>query len=235
MQRILRKIVQKFNHMLHAFTLVEILIVVSILGILALLSTNIGRVYVLRARDVLRKDDLDRSKIAIEDYYDSFGYFPAELPQCPLPFIVGTMMLLNRMPCDPKTGDSYRYVTDGTAKSKWFKFYTNLEYTDDRNIDDVGCRTGCGPDCKYNYGIASTNVELSGCTKLMPTLIPTPSPRPVFYVCAPGGGTEGVCEAYDDPDRSECPKVFPDDPTCQHDCKAKDHKCKNASGKYVPK
>jgi len=225
----------KRKHDVNAFTLIEILVVICILGVLALLSTNIGTMYVLRARDVLRKDDLVRVRFAIEDYYDSFGYFPSELPSCSGEFKVGNMVFMDRIPCDPKTGDPYRYVTDGMEKSRWFKFYTNLEYIEDRNIDDVGCRTGCGPDCKYNFGLASTNVELTGCSTLLPPIIPTPSPRPVFYVCAPGGGAEGICEAYDDPDRSECPRVFPDDPTCEQLCLKKENRCKNASGKYVPK
>jgi len=188
----------------------------------------------LRARDIQRKDDLERVRIAIDDAYDTFGHYPSNLPECGFPFEEGNLVFSERIPCDPKTDGSYRYVTDGTDQSRWYKLYTNLEYTQDSDIDYVGCRTGCGPNCQYNYGVASSNIEVMGCSELVPTLIPTPSPMPVLYVCAPGGGQEGSCEAFDDPERSECPKAYPDDPTCLFECSDKENKCKNASGKHVP-
>jgi|GEM_PF-573933 len=67
-----------------------------------------------------------------------------------------------------------------------------------------------------------------------PTTIPTPSFTQDNYVCAPGGGQDGACEVFDDPDRSLCPFVYLNDPTCQSACVDKASKCKNSSGKYKP-
>lgn len=232
MRKVIKRTVYKVVQIFHAFTLIEILIAVGILGLAALLSSWVGRVSILRARDMQRKDGIARVRTAIEDAYDTYGYYLPELPDCGTPFQEGNLVFAERIPCDPKTQIPYRYVTDGTDKSRWYKLYTNLEYTQDSDIDDVGCRTGCGPNCQYNYGIASTNIEVMGCSESVPTLIPTPSPMPDLYVCAPGGGKEGSCEVYYDPERSECPKAYPDDPTCLNECNENANKCKNASGKY---
>ena len=233
-RKILKHTVHKVVRIFHAFSLIEILIVVGILGVLAVFSTRIGWTYVLRARDIQRKDDLERLRISVDDAYDTFGFYPPALPECGFPFKEGNLVFAEFTPCDPKTDGSYRYITDGTETSRWYKLYANLEYTQDFAIDYVGCRTGCGPSCQYNYGIASTNIEVMGCSELVPTLIPSPSPMPILFACAPGGGQEGVCEEFDDPERSECPKAYPDDPTCLNECALKVNKCKNASGKHKP-
>jgi type II secretory pathway pseudopilin PulG len=273
MRRIVKRTACRGVRIVNAFALIEILIVAGILGPLALLGSQIGRTTILRARDIQRKDDLARVRIAIDDAYDTLGYYPPKLPECGLPFREGNLVFSERIPCDPKLDVPYIYVTDGTDQSRWYKLYTNLEYTKDSDIDYVGCRTGCGPNCQYNYGIASTNIEVMGCSELVPppiiilsptpveiptntvTLTPTPiesgptstplhthapthspspAPVPILYACAPGGGQEGACEQYDDPERSECPKAYPDDPTCQNECAKKVNKCRDASGKHKP-
>lgn len=76
-----------------------------------------------------------------------------------------------------------------------------MEITADSIIDRVGCRTGCGPDCQYNYGVASSNIKINqGCV--------------TYYAC----GSSGECGAFDDPWCSRCPKVFENDPTCGGGC-----------------
>lgn len=64
-----------------------------------------------------------------------------------------------------------------------------------------------------------------------PVISPIPPPF-ANYVCAPGGGQPGICEVFDNPDRSLCPFVYPNDPTCQNQCDSKENRCVNASGKY---
>lgn len=64
------------------------------------------------------------------------------------------------------------------------------------------------------------------------TTIPTITPKILLYVCAPGGGQSGSCEVYDNPLGSKCPKVYPNDPTCQNECHIKANRCKNSSGKH---
>ena len=107
----------------------------------------------------------------------------------------------------------------------------------------TGCENGCGPNCAYNFGVSSSNVSLDYCEPPItpnPTVVPpsptslTPSPTPILYVCGPASGPnpEGQCESYVIPTLSECPKIYPDDSTCQYECYIKANRCKNAKGKF---
>jgi hypothetical protein len=94
-----------------------------------------------------------------------------------------------------------------------------LENTQDPDIDKVGCRNyGCGPECQYNYGLASTNIMVNmGCTP--------------YYACAPGG----ECADFEDPLISGCPEIFPEDPDCGGvNCNKKEYRCHDSRGKKVP-
>lgn len=172
-----------------------------------------------RTRDAQRKTDLRKISQALEHYLDKFNSFPPTLPDCGQPFYLSSTALIDNFPCDPKTPTPYFYESDG----QFYKLYTNLENTHDSIIASIGCDHGCGPDCFYNYGISSSNLNIDCCL-----------PPVVFYACSPGGGQEGLCEAFDDPARSQCPITFPNDPTCQDLCGDPHNRCKDSSGKHVP-
>ncbi len=224
-----------------------------------------------KARDARRKADLNRISKAIEELYQDEGCYPVAIPSCGNSLKNGEVNLLNNIPCDPKTKKSYVYVNQGGNCSNWFQLYATLEYTADTIIDRVDCRrNGCGPDCQYNYGVASTNKNLNNyCVAAgsspppMPTptpepgaptpgaptpgITPTPTPsatpgggfptptpepppaQPLQYVCAP---PNGVCIPFFDPERSGCPDVYPDDPTCQNVCWDSKNQCHDERGKY---
>lgn len=221
------------------FTLIEILIVLAIIGVLLLVTSQIYVSHQLKkARDTTRKIDFRTVSNNFEEYYESKGCYPQSLPTCHSQLTLGNLKFVSNMPCDPLLKNAYVYETDGTSCSQWFRLYTNLENNQDKIIDEVGCRNGCGPSCQYNYGVASSNMGLYKCPGI-PTEVPTlppisATPTPIQYVCAPGGGQTGSCEAYDDPARSECPKVYPDDPTCNNECSTPQNRCKDSSGKYKP-
>ena len=62
------------------FTLVELLVVISIIGFLSsvvLASLNEAR---KKARDAVRLSDMHQIKLALQMYYDQYGYFPNSLP-----------------------------------------------------------------------------------------------------------------------------------------------------------
>lgn len=211
-------------------TLIELLITISLLAVLLLLFTGlvVGS-QLQKGRDAKRKIDFQALNNSLDQYYDSSGCFPEVLTNCRGSLLIGSEVYIQTIPCDPKTQENYTYVSDNTSCSEWFKLYTNLENTKDPRIEEVGCTYGCGPDCAFNYGIASPNTSLDKCTPSV-----TPSPTPIQFVCAPGGGQSGSCEAYENPGLSECPKIYPDDPTCNNECTEHENKCKNASGKYTP-
>ncbi len=144
--------------------MVELLIVITVLGLLTTFTTIIAPVQIAKSRDARRKADLERIKIALYDYYFDADCFPKNLPDCNKNFASGSMVYLNNFPCDP-SGNNYAYQREDKECSQWFKILTDLENTKDLGIVKVGCQFGCGlPECNYNYGLASTNIRVNeGC------------------------------------------------------------------------
>lgn len=203
---------------LRGFTLFELLIAITVLAILFIASTLVASSQMKKARDGRRKADLGRIKTALYDYYFDQNCFPATLPACSEGFKQGETVYLNSFPCDPQD-IPYVYEVENNPCPNWFKALTNLENTADKDIDRVGCRTGCGPKCQYNYGVASSNISIiDGCV--------------VYFACNPGG----QCQAYDNPEESDCPVTYKNDPTCKNFCpeSTKSGRCKTASGKQEP-
>jgi len=202
--------------------LTELLVVIVVLGILALSSFLVAPTYLKRARDARRKADLERIKVAFYDYYFDRNCFPKSLPECDQDFVGTGLAYLNNFPCDPKEKISYSYQVQDGECGQWFKILAKLENTKDTDIDKVGCRTGCGPSCQYNYGLASTNIKVTqGCV--------------VYFACGPNG----ECGSFDDPGLSQCPRVFENDSTCGGGCDCsggakKENCCHDESGKHKP-
>jgi general secretion pathway protein G len=240
---------------MRAFTLIEILIVMAIISVASPIAYSNVSSYYAQARDYRRKADLKKIELAMEEYYDFSASYPPTIPECNHSFSYGNTILMEDYPCDPKTQSPYTYLTDDLVGYQWYKVYTKLEKSADQSIALVGCENGCGPECHYNFGVASSNISITTCfwpmaqqptpiptipnmpsPTVMPTDITEPTPTPIVkqYVCAPGGGQSGSCEVFDDPDRSLCPVIYPNDPTCQNQCWRGDKQCKNASGKYKP-
>lgn len=211
---------QKKKFCNHAgFTLIEILVWMAVVAVLGVLVAAILPTSLKRARDATRKHDIVQLSRGVEAYYSVAGEYPEVLPDCGQPLIYETTSLLARTPCQPD-GTPYRYVVRAAGSEAWYSFYTNLEIKSDPVIAELLCTNGCGPDCAYNYGRPSSNRTLENCA--------------IKYVCAPGGGRDGYCEAYDDPERSDCPDIYFDNPTCDSACSDPKNRCANASGKSVP-
>ena len=208
--------------------LFELLIVIVVLSILGMSSYFVVGSKIARGRDARRKSDLDRMKIAMYDYMFDNECFPEQLPDCGQPFEGGGNIYLPSMPCDMQ-GNPYVYVRQNNDCPIWFRIFTRLEIEDDSSIETSGCNWGCGPECAYNYGVTSTNTKANiGCVS--------------YYVCPPGGGNKdapNTCEIFEDPIRSNCPRVWENDPTCGGImCQSKDgeaYRCANSSGKTIPK
>jgi len=230
----------RWKKKVEALSLIEILIVISILGVISMLIAIPISAQLQKARDARRKLDVNIIQESLEQYYDSTNCFPERLPECGKSLVLGNSDILSEVPCDPKNKSFYPYITTGENCSPYFKLYAKLERNDDLNIKMSGCEYGCGPNCAYNFGVSSPNVSLDYCDPpitLSPTELgpsSTPSPTPIQYVCTPASGPhpEGQCEPYAIPTLSECPKIYPNDPTCQYGCYIKENRCKNAKGKF---
>ena len=152
----LRKWYSGLSAVKQGFTLIEVLMVIALI---ALLSVAVYAGYarqLSRARDAQRKDDLEKLKVAFEDYYNDNACYPDFnlFTQCG-----SSVMLpyLREIPCDPYDDQPYRYFTFGGDACRGYRVLVQLENTNDPNIASSGCdkTNGCYyDDPSYNYGIA---------------------------------------------------------------------------------
>ncbi|MEK7617292.1 MAG: prepilin-type N-terminal cleavage/methylation domain-containing protein [Patescibacteria group bacterium] len=139
------------------FTLVELLVVISIIAIL----TTIGLVMYSHvrkvARDAKRQADLKLIQSALEQYYADQKFYPyAALNSSPFtnatgnPSPSGTKTYLNTIPTDPKDGSNYNYMVGGcdsnSANCQTYCIYTNLE-----NLSASSLPSGC--TANYNFAV----------------------------------------------------------------------------------
>jgi len=157
------------------FTLVELLIVMAILGVLVALVAGNFRSSQIRGRDAQRKSDLKQLSIALELFFNDFGYYPpssnGKISGCPFisgvthlcewgekikfssTFSQGEVIYLSNIPADPSSDYEYYYnLPDGNNKK--FQLFARIE-----NSEDQDCMCG---DCE-NPPVLSFNCGSSPC------------------------------------------------------------------------
>lgn len=123
-----------------AFTLVELLIVIAIIGLLSsvvIVSTTQSR---SKARDVRRIGDLIQIQLALATYYDVNKSYPATLDP------IVTDRYLASIPVDPDVTRSYEYSQLNSGKS--YCLGAHLEGDAPTDIPDMDCAlpsSGSGP------------------------------------------------------------------------------------------
>lgn len=108
------------------FTLVELLVVISIIGIL---STVIGVNYTNAkkiTRDAKRKADLENVAAAFEMYYSEYKKYP-ECPYDNASLVLNESGYLTTIPKDPLNNSEYAYECVSDPDKGWFGIYTRLE------------------------------------------------------------------------------------------------------------
>lgn len=208
------------------FTLIEVLIVVSILMILILLFVFTSFRQLSKGRDGRRKSDLEKIKVAFEDYYNDNNCYPdtTVLNNCDgdtfRPY-------LDTIPCDPANKEPYLYVASDGGLCKGYKLLAKLENTDDPDIASIGCdeETGCGyTDPDYNYGVSQgvgVPAAGGGGTTVGDGLGGdyTPLDYSDDYYCLPEAGPGCTYVQHDNAKERNCTKAF-DGPTAIQDCQA---------------
>jgi len=243
-------------HKKSGFTLIEILIVVAILAILTLTAIYSITHNLAKSRDARRKADLDRLKIAMEDYYGDKNEYPPDgsLSGCDSETL---KPYLSSVPCDPKTKQPYCYIYDATApEGQNYRLLATLENQFDDAIDTLGCgddSTFCGYETScstygsgYNYGVSSSDVTVlnpsaeAAASGDGSTVTPTPTPTPTStptptpnqtksWACGNFVDIGGVCGEYSNPTLSNCRYSFPTYEECTTYCQTSpiDERCTN--------
>lgn len=138
------------------FTLIEVLVVVTLLSILATFSISNYSQIQKQGRDSRRKTDFSQVRAALELYYSVNNSYPVAAGIYGLPWssvfsdAKGTYM--KQLPTDPlgSKGTSYCYVPSGTPPTSYY-LYAKLENTSDKDLLGFP-EPGCGvPD--YNYRV----------------------------------------------------------------------------------
>ena len=95
------------------FTLIEVLIVVSIIGILAsIVLVGLGA-FRTRGRDTRRLADIRQIQGGLELYYSKFGSYPLSVTFGALQTALqGATIGITKIPDDPSVGKHYLYKTD---------------------------------------------------------------------------------------------------------------------------
>ena len=140
------------------FTLVELLVTISIISILSgFIVSNLlgGRI---RSRDAQRKSDLRQMQSALEMYRADQGFYPltANFPACPNSLVSGSVTYMVKIPCDPiGTTRSYIYTSSGTCGTGACSYtldacLENVNDQDSHNVTDNNCTAVNGTDKKFH-------------------------------------------------------------------------------------
>jgi prepilin-type N-terminal cleavage/methylation domain-containing protein len=206
------------SHRRRGFTLIEVLIVVSILVLLMLALILSMRNQRQKAEDARVKSDLERLRIAFEDYYNDNNCYPPSdwfdsADDCNSSKL---QPYLNMIPCDPRTGMPYvmEYVN---SQCSGFRLYGTLV-----NNQDPAVTSLCSPSgsTSGNYGVSSSNTTVSvkcDVASSSPSSSALPSSAPGPYACQWTSDPSGrVCKVFGFP--NSCPISFDVIGTCQAYC-----------------
>ncbi len=129
------------------FTLIEILVTISIIGLLTMIGMTNFRVANQKARDGRRQGDLEQVKAALELYRTDEAVYPGTITAGnPIQSATGTIYM-NEVPTDPLSTQDYYYSSNGDT----YTLCAALE------LDLSGACGGasCGTGVTCNYQITS--------------------------------------------------------------------------------
>lgn len=115
------------------FTLLELLVVISIVAVLVSLMTVAFSTVQARSRDTRRKEEIKAMQDALEQYYTNNSFvYPANVTVCQTAI---TSNLKSSLPSDPKTGSAYNMACSTTS----YCLCAQLEKTGAGNANVTDC------------------------------------------------------------------------------------------------
>jgi general secretion pathway protein G len=162
------------------FTLVELLVVMSILGVLVTLVAGGFRTAQLRGRDAQRKADLKEIANSLELFYSDYGKYPdasgTQIAACPYDpvgetgtactwgddeFTDSKTVYFKELPGDPESSYNYVYRLVPSSNNQKYQLFARLENPRDPNCLGGDCSTSpvsisCG-GAVCNFAITSAN------------------------------------------------------------------------------
>ena len=96
------------------FTLVELLVVITIIAILSIIGLAVYSVVLKNGRDAKRQTDLRSVQSALEQHYSDFLYYPSAVTfNGSTALSNGSKTYLNAVPADPTNSNDYIYCYKG--------------------------------------------------------------------------------------------------------------------------
>ena len=147
----------------NAFSLIELLIVIILLGILASLVSGNFLSSLKKGRDARRKADLQEVQKALELYYENNKQYPSSLT------FGGQLSDANKtymqkLPTDPSSNCAYSYITDSTNQT--YYLLSTIENSLDKSYgvsqtgyldpNDPNIKLQCG-GCNCKFYVSSPN------------------------------------------------------------------------------
>jgi type II secretion system protein G len=179
------------------FTLVELLVVITILGVLATIGLVAFASAQMRGRDSQRKSDLKQLSNALEVFSSDYGKYPPGsgglISGCQYnpvngtggacswgggPFWDGKTTYFETLPKDPSSGSSYYYQIVDSGTNQKFQLFAHLENTQDPNCllgstDKPSCTSPVDVPSGVTCGSGNCNFAITS-TNTTPTATPAP-------------------------------------------------------------
>ncbi|MBP9700637.1 prepilin-type N-terminal cleavage/methylation domain-containing protein [Candidatus Woesebacteria bacterium] len=140
---------------INGFSLIEFVLVTSILGILFLILLFYVPKYTSQAKDSRAKAHLGKVRTVLEDYYNDNKAYPTfqTMSSCE-----GEELspYLDKMVCEEQN-KPYAYVVSDNGQC--YAIFTSLRNSTDQEIGKLGCESGCGPGNMFNFGVSNVSIH----------------------------------------------------------------------------
>jgi len=110
--RIIRKLRTKEEGLTRGFTLLELLVVITLISLIStIIATQFSEAR-MRTRDIRRLADLREIRTAVELYYSTYGYYPCESGNSASSMFLSDLInegYLSKKPTDPINSGAFKY------------------------------------------------------------------------------------------------------------------------------